>query len=65
MQKTVVFSLLCNPYGPGVANNLNELCKADIDKAQSLIDRIRTIDSKYIKTVITHGTRWARKKELL
>ncbi len=36
-----------------------------MEKAQILIDRIRAIESKYIKTVITHGTRWARKKNLL
>ncbi len=55
----------CEYVRRSVANNLNELCKADMEKAQILIDRIRAIDSKYIKTVITHGTRWARKKGLL
>ncbi len=55
----------CEYVRRSVANNLNELCKADIEKAKILIDKLRAIDDKRIKTVITHGTRYARKKEML
>ncbi len=55
----------CEYVRRSVANNLNELCKADLEKAKILIDKLRAIDDKNIKTVITHGTRYARKKEML
>ncbi len=55
----------CEYVRRSVANNLNELCKADLEKAKILLDRLCTIDDKKIKSVITHGTRWARKKELI
>ncbi len=46
-----------------VANNLNELCKADMEKAKILIDKLKAIDDKRMKSLITHGTRWARLKK--
>ncbi len=55
----------CEYVRRSVANNLNELCKADLDKAKVLIERLHAIDDKHIKSVITHGTRWARKKGLI
>ncbi len=44
-----------------VANNINELCKADIGKARQLVAQLDT-SSKDTKKLITHATRWARKK---
>ncbi len=56
----------CEYVRRSVANNLNELCKVDMDKAKRLIVKISEIgDSKNIKKLITHGTRWARKKGVL
>ncbi len=55
----------CEYVRRSVANNLNELCKADIEKAKILINQISSIEDKKIKSVITHGTRWARKKGIL
>ncbi len=55
----------CEYVRRSVANNLNELCKADLEKAKILIEKLRAIDDKKIKSVITHGTRYARKKEML
>ncbi len=53
----------CEYVRRSVANNLNELCKVDMEKAKYLIEKISEIDdSKNIKKLITHGTRWARKK---
>ncbi len=55
----------CEYVRRSVANNLNELCKADLDKAKILIKKLKEIDNKYIPTLIKHGTRWARKKGIL
>ncbi len=55
----------CEYVRRSVANNLNELCKADLDKAKTLIEELKEIDNKYIPSLIKHGTRWARKKGIL
>ncbi len=55
----------CEYVRRSVANNLNELCKADLEKARILIDKLRAIDDRKIKSVITHGTCYARKKKML
>ncbi len=55
----------CEYVRRSVANNINELCKVDMDKAKILLDKLRAIDDKKIKSMITHGTRWARKKGML
>ncbi len=53
----------CEYVRRSVANNLNELCKADLEKAKILIAKLNAIDDKRIKPLITHGTRWARLKK--
>ncbi len=53
----------CEYVRRSVANNLNELCKADMEKAKILINKLNTIEDKRIKPLITHGTRWARLKK--
>ncbi len=56
----------CEYVRRSVANNLNELCKVDMEKAKYLIAKISaTGDSKNVKRLITHGTRWARKRGCL
>ncbi len=55
----------CEYVRRSVANNLNALCKADIEKAKIRIEKLRAMEDKKIKTVITHGTRYARKKGFL
>ncbi len=53
----------CEYVRRSVANNLNELCKADINKAKILIKKLNKIEDKKIKSLITHGTRWLRNKK--
>ncbi len=53
----------CEYVRRSVANNLNELCKADTEKAKILIGQLNAIEDKRIKSIITHGTRWARLKK--
>ncbi len=56
----------CEYVRRSVANNLNELCKVDMEKARYLLAKISEIDDgKNIKKLLTHGTRWARKKGVL
>ncbi len=55
----------CEYVQRSVANNLNALCKADMEKARILLERLRAIEDRRIQSVITHGTRWARKKGIL
>ncbi len=55
----------CEYVRRSVANNINELCKVDLDKAKTIINEISKINGKYAKTLITHGTRWARKKGMM
>ncbi len=53
----------CEYVRRSVANNLNELCKADMEKAKVLMAKLNAIEDKRIKSLITHGTRWARLKK--
>ncbi len=52
----------CEYVRRSVANNLNELCKADLEKGKILIKQLNEIDDKNIKKIISHGTRYVRKK---
>ncbi len=55
----------CEYVRRSVANNLNELCKANLEKGKVLIEMLNRIDNKNIKKIITHGTRYVRKKGIL
>lgn len=55
----------CEYVRRSVANNLNELCKADLPKAKILIAKLKERGGKEMPSLIKHGTRWARKKGLL
>ncbi len=56
----------CEYVRRSVANNINELYKVDVQKANYLIGEIGKISNDNdIKKLITHATRWARKHGVL